>query len=88
MVGPKKLAHHAHLVERMGQAVGADLGEALAAGRIGAETVRTAVLRCTGCESAGPCADWLADPQSSHDHAPGYCRNASLFAALSTPSTP
>lgn len=82
MFGLRKLDLHAELMGRMGAAVGADIGAAVADGRLSAPDLRSALLRCTGCAEAGACEDWLNDHPRGSDHAPGFCRNRDLFDRL------
>jgi hypothetical protein len=82
MFGLMKLDAHANLMKEMGAAVGADLGDAVAAGRLSAPDLRNALLRCTGCADVGACEDWLNDHPRGSDHAPGFCRNRELFDRL------
>ena len=80
MFGAGVLARHAWLVDGMSRAVGADLAAA-AEGRIGGAR-HEAVRRCLGCAAPEACAAWLAGHGEGAAAAPGYCRNAALFAAL------
>lgn len=82
MFGTDKLARHADLVNAMATTVGVDLPGALATGRLGAEGLRSAVLRCSGCAHPEACGDWLGDHASGAEAPPGYCRNRAMFAAL------
>jgi hypothetical protein len=82
MFGVKTLTRHADLVNRMAHAVGADFGDAIAAGRLSGESLRGAVLRCTGCANPSDCARWLEAHPEGADAAPGYCRNGELFSEL------
>jgi len=77
-----KLDRHADLVNRMATTVGADLGEAMMRGQIGGTALRSAVLRCVGCEGGAECPDWLAAHQGGASDTPDYCRNRDLFAAI------
>lgn len=78
-----KLDRHADLMQRMADTVGADLGQAMQDGRLSAEGLRSAVLRCTSCDSVGACEHWLeAQEAGTIDAAPGYCRNADLLERL------
>jgi hypothetical protein len=81
MFGARVIARHAHLVNEMAARVGADLPAALADGRLSAEGLRAAVMRCTGCANPGDCAHWL-EATAEAEAAPGYCGNGELFAAL------
>jgi len=78
-----RIDRHALLVQKMAETVEADLGEALIAGRIRPEGLRAAVLRCTRCEAADACEDWLDDHAATGaDVAPDYCLNRELLARL------
>ena len=78
----KRLDHHADLVNRMANTVGADLEESLMRGQLSGQTLRSAVLRCVGCEGGSECPDWLAAHEAGSEQTPSYCRNSDLFAAL------
>lgn len=82
MFGIKTLTKHADLVNRMSATVGADFGEAVADGRLAAESLRSAVLRCSSCGQPDDCARWLAAHGQGADAPPGYCRNGELFSDL------
>lgn len=82
MFGTAKFGRHADLVKRMAEAVGADLPQALADGRITPEGLRGAVASCTGCACPDACGDWLDAHAGGAAQAPGYCRNADLIARL------
>jgi hypothetical protein len=76
----QKLDHHAGLVNRMAETVGADLGAALITGKLSGEGLRAAVVNCCACEGAADCPDWLADHAQGAAEAPCYCRNRDLLA--------
>ena len=78
----RKLDRHADLVNRMASTVGADLETALLRGQLGGQELRSAVLRCVGCEGGADCPDWLAAHETGATETPEYCRNRNLFAAL------
>jgi hypothetical protein len=78
-----KLDRHADLVTRMADTVGADLGEAAIRGQIRPEEMRSAVIRCTACDSVEDCQHWLADHADGAEAAPGYCRNKSVLDRIS-----
>lgn len=84
MLSLKKLDHHFGLMETVARKVGADLGDALAEGRISPETLRGAALRCTGCTHPDECAEWADAHPDGADHAPSYCRNGLLMERLRT----
>ncbi len=76
-----RIDRHARLVGRMAGTLGIDLTQAAMAGEMPPEALRSAVLRCTGCERAGACESWLAVHDSAAE-TPAYCRNKSLFDRL------
>ena len=78
----KRLDHHADLVNRMADTVGADLEESLLRGELSGQTLRSAVMRCTKCEGGAECPDWLEAHRDGAAQAPAYCRNGDLFAQL------
>ena len=83
MFSTTKLDRHAALMNRMADTVGVDLGDALIDGRLSGEGLRSAILRCTACDSPEACAHWLAGKSpGSAGEAPAYCRNRALLAGL------
>jgi len=82
MFGVKTVAHHAGLVERMAETVGAGLGDAIADHRLSASEYRTAVIRCTTCDASEECPHWM-DSHAHAEGAPAYCRNSDLLDRLS-----
>jgi hypothetical protein len=82
MFGVKTVAHHAGLMERMAERVGADLGDAVAEHRLSASDYRTAVIRCTTCDASDECGHWM-DCHAHAEGAPAYCRNRDLLERLS-----
>lgn len=88
MFGVRTLTRHAALANEMAEKTGADLPRAMAEGRLTGEGVREAVLRCTYCERVEACESWLARHPDGAEAAPGYCRNAALFAALTPAERP
>jgi len=77
-----RLDTHSDLFQRMADTVGVDLGEAVFRGELPPQGLRSAVLSCMGCEGAADCPGWLNDHAAGSDHAPSYCRNATLLAKL------
>ena len=75
----KTLDRHADLVNRMSDAVHADLADALIHDRMSAHELRNAVLNCTGCEAADACEHWLEDHKAGAADTPGYCRNRDML---------
>ncbi|WP_291737705.1 DUF6455 family protein [Leisingera sp. F5] len=73
--------YHLRLMARMGQAVGADLTSAFAAGDISHADWAAMITRCRGCGATDQCEAFL----TAHDHAgapmPG-CRNADVLMQL------
>ncbi len=81
MFGLKTMSERAELVTQMARKVDADLGEAVLDGKIGANSLRAAVVQCAACSETQACRHWLA----THDtaaKAPDYCRNHDLFEAI------
>lgn len=74
-----RLERHADLSTRMAHTVGADVAQAAAEGRLPETAVRTMVLTCTRCQSAGSCGEWLEDHAAGAQEAPDYCLNKGLF---------
>ncbi|MCX7644469.1 MAG: DUF6455 family protein [Rhodobacteraceae bacterium] len=85
MRGGGKIDRHMGLVKRMAATVGADLAGAVADGRLAPADLRGAVLKCTGCACPDACGRWLEEHAAGAEAAPGYCRNADLFARLALP---
>ena len=78
-----RIDRHANLVNRMADTVGADMGAALLEGRVTAEDLRGAVLRCTRCAHVETCVGWLGRNEAAGaDATPEYCRNRQLMARV------
>jgi len=78
-----RIDRHANLVNRMADTVGADMGAALLEGRVTAEDLRGAVLRCTRCAQVEKCVGWLGRNEAAGaDATPEYCRNRQLMARV------
>lgn len=80
-----RLNRHSMLVGRMADTLGVDLAEEMLRGNISAETWRTAVLSCTGCNNPDGCAAWLDAHSEGADETPAYCRNKAQLEALAGP---
>ena len=78
------IRHHADLMDRMAEATGVDLEEAMLQGRMDMDQLYDGVMRCAGCTEPGNCAHWLASRTDAADTAPDYCRNAGLLDRLRT----
>ncbi len=82
-MGQNILKRHAALVDRMATTLGVDLEEATMRGDMPMDDLAEVVLRCTGCSNPDGCTSWLGDHATSGaEHAPGYCRNASMLEGL------
>jgi phage tail tube protein FII len=79
----RKIDEHSDLVNRMADKLDVDLGTEMLDHYISAEGYRTAVMRCTRCDSVDQCKGFLAEGGHA-DHAPEYCRNKGLLNALVT----
>ncbi len=78
-----RIDRHANLVNRMADTVGADMGDALLDGRVRAQELRSAVLRCTRCDHVEKCVPWLgAHAESGARSAPEYCSNRRLLSRV------
>lgn len=73
------IRRHAILVDRMAEALGSDLEEAMMRGRVSTPDLDDAVLRCTGCARVGGCEMWLDNHEATAEAPPDYCRNAGFF---------
>ena len=73
---------HLRLVSRMSDTLGADIGAALAEGRLTGAELHDAVRRCCGCREAAACTGWLTANAAGADAPPDYCRNADLMGRL------
>jgi hypothetical protein len=73
---------HLRLVSRMSDTLDADLGAALAEGRLTGAEMRAAVDRCCDCREVDACTGWLKANAAGADAPPGYCRNAELMVRL------
>ncbi|MEW2911121.1 DUF6455 family protein [Leisingera sp. JC11] len=70
---------HLRLMSRMGQAIGADLSGALAAGRISNQDWADMVTRCRGCSAPGQCAAFLAEHEDASAPMPGCLNTEDLL---------
>ena len=78
-----KLNRHAELIGQMAHTVDADLGDALIRGQLDGMALRGAVLRCTTCEAAEVCAEWLTEHDGETGQAvPDFCVNRNLMERL------
>ena len=84
MQDTKTLRRHAALVDRMAQAQGIDLEEAMLRGKLDVPELDEIVLGCTGCSQPCKCETWLETVQIPADAPPEYCRNAKVFARLAS----
>lgn len=73
--------YHLRLMARMGQAVGADLTGAFAAGGISAEDWAAMITKCRGCAAPARCEEFLAAHAEAGEPMPG-CRNADALMRL------
>lgn len=73
--------YHLQLMERMSQAVGARLSEALAEGSISTESWAGMITRCRRCRAAARCAAFLAAHERAGSPMPG-CRNAGALMQM------
>lgn len=73
------LKHHAGLLDRMAEAQGLDLQDAVISGQIPFDEIADSVLRCAQCSNPGHCESWLATHQDGPVGTPQYCRNKELF---------
>lgn len=81
MQGDKTRAHHAALMNRMADTLGADLDLAELRGVLPAERRDAMLSACTGCADPTGCARWLGQ-QERAEVAPDYCRNGDILRAL------
>jgi hypothetical protein len=82
MLGFGTIDERMDLVRRMADALGLDLGEEVAGRRLSGPDLRSAVVACAACEQTPACRHWLDGHGTGATAAPGYCRNADLFARL------
>ncbi len=80
---PGGYLQHAARSQAVADAVGVDIGAALAAGRLGVESWRAAIVSCRGCGQELACADWMGSRAAGRTVlAPGFCANLALFETL------
>ena len=79
LLGPER-AHYWRVLG-MAQAVGVDLAEEMAAGRLTQAGWAEMVHRCRGCDWADDCSHWL-DARPDAPSAPAPCRNGARFDAM------
>lgn len=82
MTGKTTLTRHADLMDRMANAVGVDLEQAMMEGRMTMDQLGDAVLACTGCTNPENCAHLLADQCGALPAPPDYCRNSETLLRL------
>lgn len=73
------MKRHAALLDRMADALGIDLEEAVIAGKVPFAEIAESVLRCTQCANPGHCETWLETRREEPVGTPQYCRNKELF---------
>ncbi len=78
-----KFERHTNLFQRMSEARQVDLGDALIAGLIDGQDLRSSVLRCMQCEQTEQCEHWLDDSGPGANPRPTECRNKPLLDRLS-----
>ncbi|CUH66076.1 hypothetical protein TG4357_02221 [Thalassovita gelatinovora] len=78
----KKISHHADVMDRMAETMGADFASRIQADPAVAYQYRSAVMRCSSCKHDAECSVWM-DHHSSASQTPRYCRNKDLLEALS-----
>ncbi|MEL7167094.1 MAG: DUF6455 family protein [Pseudomonadota bacterium] len=77
-----RLKRHAMLVDRMAEARGIDLQEAVMRSGLTPDDVSDMVLTCAGCTKGADCEKWMNDAAEKVSETPSYCRNADVFARL------
>ena len=84
MLPNRTLRRHADLVDRMADALGVDLEEAVMRGALNPDALPDMVLRCSACTKPEQCEGWLArtPAPAGPEAAPDYCRNAEVFDVL------
>lgn len=75
MFTTEKRIHHSVLLARMAEAAGADVGAALADGRLTVPDLMKMLVRCMACRSVPECEEWLDYNPVGAAALPGYCRN-------------
>ena len=76
------LKRHAHLVDKMADALGLDLEEKAMEGKLSFGELSDAVLRCTSCSDPDGCEHWLSGLDGPVEKTPAMCRNAQMFDML------
>ena len=76
-----RIMPHFHLVQRMAQAIGADVVAAHRNGRLEQQDWAQMIHACRGCEWAHACTDWLHKNENV-EKAPVACPNRAMFAAI------
>lgn len=79
----ERIDRHTGLFQRMAEATGADLRDAIVDGRLSAHQLPGAILSCTACTAVEQCQSWLDAQSGGSAAAPDYCRNRDLLARLS-----
>ncbi len=76
----ERLDRHADLFQRMAQANGTDLADAVLDGRLNPHELPGAYWSCTACSKPDECRQWLETHETGTP--PDYCRNRNLLARL------
>jgi len=76
------LRQHFWKTLRMSKALGVDLSEEMATGRLSQKGYAELVQTCRGCAWSEGCEDWLAAQNGARAPVPGGCANQPAWAAL------
>ena len=75
-------AYHEHLLGRMADVLGLDLGLEVDLTRLSRGQLERAIKRCTDCPDPGGCELWLEEHAAGAEEAPQLCMNKRLLEHL------
>ncbi|WP_319828444.1 DUF6455 family protein [Thalassovita sp.] len=75
-------ARHFWLTRSVARSMGLSLSEAMAEGRLSAQSYAAMVTECRKCPFVSQCENWLAHSAAGASEAPENCVNATLLNAL------
>jgi len=76
----ERIDRHSELFQRMAEASGTDLADAVAFGRLNPNELSGAVWSCLACSKPDECREWLDTHETGSP--PSYCRNRNLLTRL------
>ena len=81
-IGESAGERHFWLTQGLAKAVGVNIAEAIATGRLSREDFAGMVVRCASCENGERCVRWMSESGRGEEDPPGYCLNHERIEAL------